>query len=126
LSDYKGKVVLLNIFTTWCRPCELERPHLIKLHSGYAEKGLVILAVSREEKADVVESWVRKNRPPFPVLVEEKGQVIKQSVNEKGRVLVPTSILLDRQHRIVKRSSGFSKEKFAGLKAAVDILTKQQ
>jgi len=119
LSYYEGKAVLLNIFTTWCGPCDMERPHLIKLHSEYADKGLVILAISRKEKPDVVESWVRKNRPPFPVLVDEEQQATRQFANEKGRVPVPTNILLDQQHRIVKQSSGFSEEKFAELKAAV-------
>jgi peroxiredoxin/protocatechuate 3,4-dioxygenase beta subunit len=126
LSDYKSKVVLLNIFTTWCGPCEMERPHLIKLHSEFADKGLVILAISRKEKPDVVESWVRKNRPPFPVLVDQEQQATRQFANEKGRVPVPTNVLLDRHHRIVKQSRGFSEEKFAELKAAVDMLTKQQ
>jgi peroxiredoxin len=126
LSDYKGKVVLLNIFTTWCGPCKMEQPHLIKLRSEYADKGLVILAISRKEKPDVVESWVRKNRPPFPVLVDQEQQATRQFANEKGRVPVPTNVLLDRHHRIVKQSRGFSEEKFAELKAAVDMLTKQQ
>jgi peroxiredoxin len=126
LSDYKGKVVLLNIFTTWCGPCKREWPHLLKLHSDYADKGLVILAISRKEKPDIVESWVRKNRPPFPVLVDQEQHATRQFANEKGRVPVPTNVLLDRHHRIVKQSRGFSEEKFAELKAAVDILTKQQ
>ncbi|MHC4500713.1 MAG: redoxin domain-containing protein, partial [Planctomycetota bacterium] len=85
-ADYKGKVVLLNIFATWCGPCEMERPHLVKLHSRLSEKGLVILAISRKEKPDVVESWVRKNRPPFPVLVDETGQFTKQFADESKRV----------------------------------------
>jgi len=126
LSDYKGKVVLLNIFTTWCGPCEMERPHLKKLHSEYADKGLVILGISRKEKPDTVESWARKNRLPFPVLVDEAGHAIGQFGDEKGRVPVPTNVVLDRQHRITRSSAGFSEELFAALKAAVSLAIEQK
>jgi peroxiredoxin len=126
LSDYEGKAVLLNIFATWCGPCKMERPHLIELHSQYADKGLVILAISRGEKPDVVESWVRKNRLPFPVLVDEEQKATRQFANEKKRVPVPTNILLDQQHRIIKQSSGFSERKFVELEAAVANLIMQR
>jgi hypothetical protein len=58
--------------------------------------------------------------------VDEKARFSTQFENEKGRVPVPTNILLDRQHRVTKKDTGFSKEKFAELKAAAENLISQK
>jgi peroxiredoxin len=122
LSDYQGKPVLLNIFTTWCGPCQQELPHLLEMHERYAKRGLVILAVSRHEEPEAVESYARRKRLPFPILVDLKGDVIKQFADKNGELAVPTNVLLDRHHRVALTDVGFTTETVAKLKEAVGRL----
>jgi thiol-disulfide isomerase/thioredoxin len=117
LSDYRGKPVLLNIFTTWCGPCQQGMPHLAELHSCFADAGLVILAICRDEEPEVAEDYARRKQLPFPILVDSQG-VLKQlrdqddrpvvPRNEFGTISLPTNVLLDQDHRIVLAEIGYN------------------
>ena len=73
-----------------------------------------------ERRANRVESYARRKNLPFPVLVDSIGDVSKQFANEKGKVPVPTNVLLDRDHKVVHTSVGFSEERFGVLRQAVE------
>jgi peroxiredoxin len=122
LADYKGKVVLLNIFATWCGPCKVELPHLRELNSQFADKGLVILAISHREKPAVVESYAREHNLPYPALVDRRGQATNQFADKWGRISLPTNVLLDRDHKIAYYGAGFGIMTFDEIRETVKKL----
>lgn len=71
LSDYRGKVVVLDFWATWCAPCVESIPHLNALQKTYAAKGLVVLGVSVDKAPDAsVRAFARKQRIRYPVLLD--------------------------------------------------------
>lgn len=102
LSSLKGKVVLLNFWATWCPPCREEMPALNKLYKEYKDKGLVVIAVSTDRKAEYVKDYLGKYPVNFPVLMDPDIKVSRQY-----RVFsMPTSFLLDKNGIIIKRYLG--------------------
>ncbi|MGE5809715.1 MAG: peroxiredoxin family protein [Nitrospirota bacterium] len=106
LSDYKGKVVLLEFWATWCPPCRASIPGIEKLHETYKNKGLAVLAVSLDEGGwDTVKSFVQKNGITYLVL---RGN---EEVAEKYQVrTIPLILILDKDGKISKRYLGFGNE----------------
>ena len=102
LSDYKGKVVLLEFWATWCPPCRESVPGLKKLHNAYKEKGLVVLAVSVDQGGwDEVKSFIAQQGITYRVL---KGT---DDVSMQYRVRsIPMSLLVNREGKIAKRYLG--------------------
>jgi thiol-disulfide isomerase/thioredoxin len=106
LSDYKGKVVLLEFWATWCPPCRASIPGLEKIYEAYRDKGLVVLAVSLDEGGwDSVKSFVQKNGITYLVL---KGN---DEVSDSYQVrTIPLILILDKEGTISKRYLGFGND----------------
>jgi thiol-disulfide isomerase/thioredoxin len=112
LSDYKGKVVLVNFWATWCEPCRIEIPWLIEMQQKYGPKGLVILGIALDEEGkSVVEPFVAKER--FDVNGTKEPMSYKILIGNDdaadkfgGLFGYPTSILISRQGKQVKRITG--------------------
>ncbi len=103
LSDQQGKVILLNIWATWCPPCRAEMPSMEKLYQAYRDRGLVILAVSEDRTGpETVASFVRELALTFPILLDPAGELVGQ-YGVRG---LPTSYLLDRRGRVVSAEVG--------------------
>lgn len=77
LSDYRGRAVMLNFWATWCQPCKIEMPHLARSHEAFKDK-LTVLAVSSEEQAATVQQYLVNSPQPFPVLLDQSGDVSRQ------------------------------------------------
>lgn len=94
LSDFKGKVVFLNFWATWCEPCREEMPSMERLHRAYKDRGLVVLAISLDvQGASVVKPFVKKFALTFPI-----GLDPKMAVREAyGVWAVPSTFLIDRK-----------------------------
>jgi len=92
LSEYRGQVVLLNFWATWCPPCRAEIPGLVKAYQQYKGKGFTIVAVNLMEDKDTVTSFAAQQHMDFPVLLDPDGAAGSVFV---GRG-IPTSYLLDR------------------------------
>jgi peroxiredoxin len=69
LADYKGKVILLNVWATWCGPCELEIPELIEAYSKYKDKGVVVLGLSLDDPAETLRAYAPKKNMNYPLLL---------------------------------------------------------
>ncbi len=103
LADYKGDVVLLNIWATWCKPCEEEMPSMQRLYEDLGPDGLKIVAVSIDiAPIDKVLRWVQERDLTFDVLQDRKRQ-IEHLYQTTG---VPESFVIDRAGMIVDRRIG--------------------
>jgi len=97
LADFKGKLVILNFWTTWCPPCREEMPSMERLHSKYKDRGLVLLAVAVQEQPREVEDFVDQMGLSFKVLLDEDGGVYEAY----GGKFLPTTFLIDEYGKII-------------------------
>jgi peroxiredoxin len=102
LSDYRGKVVFLNFWATWCPPCRSEMPAMQALYERLKGRGLVILAIDLAEKPDVVRQYIRSNKLTFPVLLDSSGEV----GGAWGAESIPTTYIIDKGGKIIARGVG--------------------
>jgi thiol-disulfide isomerase/thioredoxin len=102
LSSYKGKVVFLNFWATWCGPCRMEMPSMQAVYNKYSDKGLEILAVNCAEEKATVSSFMKEEGFSFPVLLDLDRRV---SLNY-GVQSIPTTFLVDRDGMIILRLVG--------------------
>ena len=95
LSDYRGKVVFLNFWATWCKPCKEEMPSMEVLHKNFEKSGLVVLAVSidRVTTTKDIPPFLKSMNLTFPVLVDSWG---KTDMPYK-RTGVPETFIIDRE-----------------------------
>jgi cytochrome c biogenesis protein CcmG/thiol:disulfide interchange protein DsbE len=112
LSQYKGKVVLVNFWATWCEACKAEIPWLIEMQQKYGQKGLVILGVSMDDEGkSVVAPFIEKTRWDVngQKLTMNYGILIgnEDAADKFGGLLgYPTSILVSRDGKQIKRITG--------------------
>jgi peroxiredoxin len=92
LSSYKGKLVFLNFWATWCPPCRSEMPSMERLYQKLKGKGLVILAVDLQEDAKSVQKFVDEHKLTFPVLLDSDGKV----GGSYGARSIPTTYIIGR------------------------------
>ncbi len=93
LSDYRGKVVLVNFWATWCPPCVMEMPTLQDRYAKYGGKDFVVLAVDVDETELPVQAFMARNGLSFPVMIDEGGELY-QLYQVRG---LPSSYLIDEQ-----------------------------
>jgi peroxiredoxin len=99
LASLKGKVVLLNFWATWCPPCRKEMPDMERLSRDFGKKGLVVLAVS-DENREVVEGYLAKERYTFPILLDPERKV-HTAFSVDG---IPKSFVFDREGRLAAQA----------------------
>ncbi len=108
LSNYTGKVLLVNLWATWCGPCRLETPELVKLHKEFRSQGLEVVGLSTENpdaSADSVREFVQNFGVDYRIgwATPEVAIGLMQ-----GRDAIPQSFVISRSGRIVKRFVGFN------------------
>ena len=103
LADYRGKVVLLNIWATWCPPCVEEMPSMEKLYQQLKTEGFEILAVSMDVSgAQAVLPFMKKHKLSFPALTDTEG-AMKSLYQTTG---VPETFIIDKDGTIVEKVIG--------------------
>ncbi|MGA2764476.1 MAG: TlpA disulfide reductase family protein [Spirochaetia bacterium] len=103
LSSFKGKVVFLSFWATWCGPCKQELPSIEALYQKLSSRGLVVLAVDIAEEKGKVAQFVKANSLTFPILLDGNASV----GSSWGANSIPTNYLLDRSGRVIARIVGF-------------------
>ena len=104
LSDYRGKVVLINFWATWCPPCRREMPSMERLYQRLGNDRFAVLAINQWEDPDHVFAYLGQlgTFPTFPILFDRESE-LAQAFGVKG---LPTSFILDTEGRIVYRAIG--------------------
>jgi len=112
LEQYRGKVVLVNFWATWCEPCQVEIPWLIEMQQKYSAQGFTILGIAMDEDgASIVTPWVHKERfdvngtksaMNYPIVIGNDAAADKFG----GLLGYPTSVLISRDGKILKRITG--------------------
>ncbi len=92
LSDYSGQVVLVNLWATWCPPCQAEMPAINAFYEAHKEEGFVVLAVNNQEDAITVNAFIKAKGFTFPVLLDTQARVLSL-YQAHG---LPTTFIIDR------------------------------
>jgi thiol-disulfide isomerase/thioredoxin len=104
LSDYRGKVVLLNFWGSWCPPCRREMPSMERLYQALKSEPFIVLAINQSESLDLVFAFTGEidPTPTFPMLLDSKGEVSSQW-NVLG---LPMSFIIDKSGHVAYRAMG--------------------
>jgi peroxiredoxin len=102
LADYKGKVIVLNFWATWCGPCQTEIPDLVKTYAEYKDQGVVVLGVSIDDTAETLREYGAQKAMNYPSLL------LTDEVDEAyGPILgVPVTFFIGRDGRIARKHLG--------------------
>jgi len=104
LSQFRGKVVILNFWSIWCGPCLAEMPSLNKLYLELKDKGLVVLAIAEDPAEKPLKSYIKEKGLAFPVLMDKERKVyLKYSLFG-----IPVSFLIDKKGVIIEKIIGES------------------
>ena len=102
IADYRGKVVLVNFWATWCPPCRNEMPSMQRVWDKLKDKGFVILAVDVGEDADSIIPFTMEYDLEFPILLDKSDKTAR-AWKVRG---MPTSFLVDKQGNIIYQALG--------------------
>jgi peroxiredoxin len=100
LSDFRGKIVFLNFWATWCLPCRVEMPSMEKLHKRLKHKDFVMVAIDLQEPTSRVKKFFEENKLTFICLLDLKGKV----GDRYGVKSLPTTFILDKAGRIIGKT----------------------
>jgi peroxiredoxin len=105
LSDFKGKVVLLDFWATWCGPCKIEIPWFMEFQRKYKDKGFTVVGVSMDEGGwEVVRPFLDRLKVNYPVLLGTDDT----AGNFGGVDVLPTTFIIDKDGRIVATHQGLT------------------
>ncbi|MDI6801980.1 MAG: TlpA disulfide reductase family protein [Thermodesulfovibrionales bacterium] len=105
LSDFKGKVIMLEFFAAWCPPCHMMAPEIQAVYEKYKKKGFVVIAISMDMGDDAVSrvnSFIYDYKVSYPVLFDDA--MVSREYDIRG---VPTSFIIDKKGRIRSKHPGF-------------------
>jgi thiol-disulfide isomerase/thioredoxin len=120
IADYSGKVILVNLWATWCGPCKMEIPELVKIHKEFQDRGVEMIGLStepQEDSAEAVRYFVREFNMDYKVgwSPQEVSLELMQ-----GRQSIPQSFVITRDGKILKRFIGFSPRIVPQLRQALE------
>lgn len=116
LSPYKGKVVYVDLWASWCVPCRASFPWMETMHQDLAEQGLVILAVNTGDEPADAERFLKKMNPSFQIITDPEGDIAA----ELGAIGMPFSVLFDRDGQKVSAHKGFRKSQAGDVRAEIE------
>jgi peroxiredoxin len=110
LSDYKGRVVVLDFWATWCPPCRKEIPGFIELYKRYRSRGLAVIGVSMDESTSDIKRFAKHFKVNYPILLGAGRDDLERAF---GSLPLPTAFVIGRDGRICAKHDGLTpKEQF--------------
>lgn len=104
LSDYKGKVVFIDFWATWCPPCRLSIPYVEKLYEQYKDnEDFVVLGINLEESKEDITKFMKKQKMNYPILLSDKKVISNYKITS-----IPRFFLIDRNGEIYNKYVGFA------------------
>lgn len=122
LSRYRGKVVYLDFWASWCEPCRKSFPVMRKLQRKYKSKGLRVVTINLDKDRKEVRRFLREFRANFPIALDPKGKIARRY----GVKAMPSSYLIDRKGRIRHVHLGFRTSNSKKVEAQIKKLLKQR
>ncbi len=120
LSQFKGKVVIIDFWATWCGPCRAGIPHLIELYNKYHSKGLFIIGVGLDDTSRL-RQFVSEVGINYPTLIDQDKRV----AGMYGIRAIPTTFFVDKKGRMAKRYLGFSANMVPEMEELIQNLLKE-
>ena len=105
LASFKGKVILLNFWATWCGPCKAEIPSLVELQAQYGDD-LVVLGFSVDDPVEKMRPYAEEYKINYPLLVGNGREDVQEAFGPLYGI--PVSVIIDREGRIAKKHSGIA------------------
>ncbi|MBP6964097.1 MAG: TlpA family protein disulfide reductase [Armatimonadetes bacterium] len=106
MSDFRGGIVILDFWATWCGPCQRLAPILAEIEEEYSSKGVAVVGVNQRESAGTVRSFVEKHGLKSLMLLDKKGSV----GGNYGATGLPTLVIVDQEGNVRETIRGFYPE----------------
>src|SRR5690606_25745093 len=106
LADYKGKVVMMNFFATWCGPCKVETPWFVELQEKYRDQGVAFLGVQIEDDPQLLEAFAAEYKVNYPMLEANERADLQEAYGPFWGI--PVTVMIQRDGTICKRHSGLA------------------
>lgn len=114
LSDFKGKVVVIDFWATWCPPCQRSIPHLVDLQTRYGSKGFSVVGISLDQNPNDLTGFLKQRPVNYPVLFG--SEEVKQAYRVSS---IPRIFILDREGVVQGDFLGFSDENAQAMEAII-------
>ena len=106
LSQYKGKVIVIDFWATWCGPCKVEIPHFVEFQDKYGKAGLQIVGISVDDTADKLAPYIRDMKMNYPVLQGLNHDDLQEAY---GPIVgIPVSVIISRDGKICATHTGLT------------------
>ena len=120
LADYSGKVLIVDLWATWCGPCRQEIPHLVELAKEYKGKGVEVIGLTNENPetdADMVKEFSKAFNINYPIGWADADM---QSELTRGRAAIPQTYIIGRDGKVLKHYVGFNPRVVPQMKAVIE------
>lgn len=115
LEQYKGSVVYLDFWASWCSPCRKSFPWMNDMQSRYREAGLTVIAINLDESQELAESFLKNMSIDFTIAFDKSGQ----TAADFNILAMPSSFLIDRDGKIIHKHLGFRQKDKAAIEHSI-------
>jgi peroxiredoxin len=118
LAQYRGKVILMNFWATWCGPCGKELLELEALQKEFGRDDFLVLAINKEEPIEKVSAFLAERGLSLTIILDQQGR----AYSSYGVRALPTNILIDRDGNVRTTAAGYTRSKFKSLRQQIGEL----